>query len=116
MAPGRDVGESFGGGNGNGRRTDLLLGELVAEMRAVKHNQQNATQKLDAINTLVEQVREMKLEQERHHQRIILLEADKLRREGAVGLVEWFSRHWPVTVIMAAIVTFAAWVNGKMHP
>jgi hypothetical protein len=106
--PDRDVGDE------NGRSTDRLLGELIAEVRAVKHNQNNASQKLDAVTHLVEQVREMKEEQERHHFRIAVLEADKHRREGAVGLVEWFARHWPVTLVIAALGAIVAWANGKV--
>jgi hypothetical protein len=57
----------------------------------------------------------MKLEQERHGVRITLLEADKLRREGAVSLVEWISRHWPIAIIMAAFAALMAWMKGA-HP
>jgi hypothetical protein len=104
--PDREVGDD------NGRSTDRLLGELIAEVRAVKHNQNNASHKLDAVTHLVETVREMKEEQERHHFRIAVLEADKNRREGAIGLFEWVSRHWPFTLIMAGLAAFVAWANG----
>jgi serine/threonine protein kinase HipA of HipAB toxin-antitoxin module len=110
MSPARDVGES------SNPTTDRLLGELIAEVRTVKHNQRNDSQKLDAVNMLVEQVKEMKIEQERHNTRLTLLEADKLRREGAVGLVEWISRHWPFTIILAILAGLVAWANGKLHP
>lgn len=112
MAPARDVGESTLRGNGS---TDRLLGELIAEVRAVKHNQNNASQKLDAVGQLVEQVKDIRMEQERHANRLTLLEADKLRREGAVGLVEWVSRHWPFTIIITALAAWVAWANGVWH-
>lgn len=108
--PARDVGE-----NPNAS-TDRLLGELIAEVRTVKHNQNNALTKLDAVNQLVEQVREMKAEQDRHDRRLTLLEADKLRREGAVSLVEWVSRHWPFTIILGGLAALVIWANGKIHP
>jgi hypothetical protein len=92
--------------------TDRLLGELVAEVRAVKHNQNNASQKLDSVTHLVEQVKDMRIEQEKHNTRIAILEADKLRREGAVSLVEWISRHWPIAIIMAMFAALMAWVRG----
>jgi hypothetical protein len=110
--PDKDVGEM----EGNGRSTDRLLGELIAEVRAVKHNQQNASQKLDAVNYLVEQVKEIKEEQGRQHFRIAVLEADKNRRDGAIGLVEWLSRHWPISIIVAALAAWVAWANGKISP
>jgi hypothetical protein len=100
--------------DGNGRSTDRLLGELIAEVRTVKHNQNNANHKLDAIGHLVEQVREMKEEQEKHHFRIAVLEADKNRREGAVGLVEWLGRHWPFSLFAAALGAWVAWANGRL--
>jgi hypothetical protein len=106
--PDRDVGDA------NGRSTDRLLGELIAEVRAVKHNQNNANHKLDAVNHLVEVVKEIKEEQERHHFRIAVLEADKNRREGAVGLVEWISKNWPFSVVLTLLVGFVAWANGKV--
>jgi hypothetical protein len=106
--PDRDVGDS------NGRSTDRLLGELIAEVRAVKHNQNNANHKLDAVNHLVEVVKEIKEEQERHHFRIAVLEADKNRREGAVGLVEWLGRHWPFSIFVAALGAWVAWANGRL--
>lgn len=106
----RDVGQDHGS-------TDRLLGELIAEVRSVKHNQNNASQKLDAVNRLVEQVKELREEQGKHHFRLTVLEADKHRREGAVGLVEWFARHWPVTLVLSALAAFVAWANGvKVNP
>jgi hypothetical protein len=107
--PGKEVGEPITGS------TDRLLGELIAEVRAVKHNQNNANQKLDAVNRLVEQVKEIKEEQEKHHFRIAVLEADKNRREGAIGLVEWLSRHWPFAILMGAVFAWIAVMNGKLH-
>lgn len=116
--PGREVGESHQQGD---RSTDLLLGELIAEVRAVKHNQNNSIQKLDAVNqiagTMKEALRRLeKIEQEQtnQHLRLAVLEADKHRREGAVGLVEWFARHWPVTFVLGLLAVFVAWANGKV--
>lgn len=106
--PGRELGDRDEGS------TDRLLGELIAEVRAVKHNQQNASQKLDAVTHLVEQVKEIKETQERHHFRIAVLEADKNRRDGAVGLVEWIARHWPFTLFMGALAAWVAWANGRV--
>lgn len=101
-------------GDENGRSTDRLLGEIVAELRTVKHNQMNASQKLDAVGHLVEQVKEIKEEQARHHFRLAVLEADKHRRDGAIGLVEWLSRHWPFTLIFIALGAWVAWINNRL--
>jgi hypothetical protein len=111
--PDRDVGDD------NGRSTDRLLGELIAEVRGAKHATNNLAQKVDAIgpiaataNEALKLATEVKQEQDKHNFRIAVLEADKHRREGAVGLVEWLARHWPFTVIIAAVVAFVAWANG----
>lgn len=106
--PDREVGDD------NGRSTDRLLGELIAEVRAVKHNQNNANSKLDAVTHLVEQVKEIREEQARHSFRLQVLEADKNRRDGAIGLVEWLSRHWPFSVIISALAAWVAWANGRI--
>jgi hypothetical protein len=44
---------------------------------------------------------------------IEMLKADKLRREGAIGLAEWVSRHWPVAAIAALLAAIVAWANGR---
>ena len=107
--PGKEVGDR------EHPSTDRLLGELIAEVRALKHTTNNANSKLDAVGRLVEQVKEIKEEQDRHHFRIAVLEADKNRREGAVGLVEWIARHWPFTVIVTALAVWMTYINGKIH-
>lgn len=113
--PHRDIGDDGGGS------TDRLLGEIVAELRAVKHNQNNASQQIEAvgrqtqpIKALVEQVQAIKVEQEKQHFRIAVLEADKHRREGAVGLVEWLARHWPLAGLTAFLAGWVAWANGRL--
>jgi hypothetical protein len=107
--------------HGDHHSTDRLLGELIAEVRAVKHNQNNAAMELKAvgkqtepIRMLVDQIKELKVEQEKHHFRLAVLEADKNRREGAVGLVEWIGRHWPFSVLIAALAAWVAWANDRV--
>lgn len=106
--PGKDIGET------PGASTDRLLGELIAEVRAVKHNQQNASQKLDAVGHLVEQVKEIKEEQGRQHFRIAVLEADKNRREGAIGLVEWVSKNYPFLFLSMLLALWVGIANGAI--
>lgn len=104
-----------------GASTDLLLGELIAEIRAVKHSQANSSQKLDAFASMattqtqmLQRMERFEKEQERQGFRLGVLEADKNRREGAIGLVEWLSKHWPVSVILVCLAAWVAWVNGKV--
>jgi hypothetical protein len=100
--PDRDVGDS------NGRSTDRLLGELIAEVRAVKHNLNNVAMQISAEVKLIRDI------QEKHDFRIGALEADKLRRDGAVGLVEWLGRHWPFSIFVGALGAWVAWANGRI--
>lgn len=111
--PNREIGEN------PERGTDMLLGEIVAELRAVKHDQRNVSSKLDAvgrqtepIKVLVEQVKDLRLEQEKHAFRLGVLEADKNRREGAIGLVAWLIKNWPVAAMLTALAAFVAFANG----
>jgi hypothetical protein len=104
-----------------GASTDLLLGELIAEIRAVKHNQANSSQKLDAVTLIaanqteiLHRMEKFEKEQERQGFRLGVLEADKNRREGAIGLVAWVSRNWPFTVLLAIVAAVIAWANGKV--
>lgn len=116
--PSREVGESQAE---TGASTDRLLGELIAEVRAVKHDQRNSLQKLDAINNIAATMKEVlrrlekaERDQENASLRLAVLEADKHRREGAVGLVEWTARHWPVTLVLGFLAAFIAWANGRV--
>lgn len=113
--PGKELGER------DGSTTDRLLGELIAEVRAIKHATNNNVMKLEGLGPIAETAKEalrvaveVKLEQEKHHFRIAVLEADKSRRQGAIGLVEWVIRHWPFGVIAAALAAWVAWANGRM--
>jgi hypothetical protein len=117
MAPSRDVGERP---NGNGS-TDRLLGELIAEVRTVKHNQNNSGQKIDLVagkvdalalvvanqGHLTEDVEELK-------GAVKGLVADKYRREGAIGLVEWVSKHWPFLIACVGLAAWVAFANGLL--
>jgi hypothetical protein len=124
MAPARNVGEPTPG-NGS---TDRLLGELIAEVRTVKHNQNNTSTKVDVVagkvdalalvvanqGHLIEDVDELKATVKDQRTTIDGLVADKHRREGAIGLVEWISKHWPFTLVAMGLAVIVAWANGKL--
>jgi hypothetical protein len=123
MAPARDVGDRP---NGN---TDRLLGELIAEVRTVKHNQNNTSTKVDIVagkvdalalvvanqGHLIEDVDELKSTVKEQRSTIDDLVADKHRREGAIGLVEWISKHWPFALMAAVLGAVVVWANGRLH-
>jgi hypothetical protein len=97
------------------------LGDINATLREVKHETKNNSQKIDGLaqivatqGALVEKVDSVVAEQKNHHLRLAVLEADKHRREGAIGLVAWFSRHWPFTLLAVALAAIVSWANGKI--
>lgn len=117
MAPSREVGERP---NGNGS-TDRLLGELIAEVRTVKHNQNNAGMKIDTVSGKVDALALVVATQGHLQEDVDGLKVavkdlviDKHRREGAIGLVEWVSKHWPFTLVAILLGAVIAWANGKL--
>lgn len=84
-----------------------------------RHDDANVSQKIDGLGTqITREVARMKAEVQVQidaiDRRIALLEADKLRREGAIGLVAFVSRHWPFAFVAAVISFVVAWANGKL--
>lgn len=97
------------------------VGEIIGTLREINHATNNNSAKIDgltiAVATQAELIRRttnLEQEQAAHHLRIAVLEADQHRREGAIGLVAWVSRHWPFTVVAVALGALIAWGNGKL--
>lgn len=93
-----------------------VLGALEADVRTIKHSQNGASMKLDAIGAIVVQVEDLGRAKDDHEQRINSLEAADQRRKGAVGLFEWFARHWPFTIVLAGLIALWTWMTGKPTP
>lgn len=89
-------------------------GEMFEAVRSTKHAVANISAKMDAISIVIESVKQLSQDRDDHEKRLAVLEADKHRREGAVGLVEWVSAHWPFTIIVAAAVAVWAYMNGNV--
>lgn len=95
------------------------VGEVGAIAREAKHASMNASAKIDALAIVVATQGETRLHVERL-ERIItdqandieLLKADKFRREGAISLVEWCSKHWPFLGFSAGLTAWVAYANG----
>lgn len=105
------------------------MGEVQAVAREAKHAANNAGTKIDAVagkldslaivvatqGQLREHVERLERRSEQQEHEIDELRATNLRREGAVSIVEWVSRHWPFTILALAISALVAWANGKFH-
>jgi hypothetical protein len=90
-------------------------GEMFEAVRATKHAVANISQKMDAVSAIVQTVEQLNRDRDDHERRLAVLEADKHRREGAIGLVEWVSRHWPITILIAAATMAWAFLTGKLR-
>lgn len=97
------------------------VGEIIGTLREINHATNNNSSKIDgltiAIATQAELVRRTdKLEEghQAHHLRLAVLEADRHRREGAIGLVAWISQHWPFTLFAVILAAIVAWANDKV--
>jgi hypothetical protein len=91
------------------------IGDMQATLRVVKHETSNTSAKLDALATLVATQGHMAADVERLKEEVHELQVDKHRREGAIGLFEWISKHWPFTIFAAALGALVAWANGRLH-
>lgn len=103
------------------------LGNVEAVAREAKHAANNTSGKVDVVagkvdalalvvatqGHLKEHVERLENTAVDNRNRIDELQADKLRRDGALGLFSWFSRNWPLTLILGAIATLIAWANGR---
>ena len=95
------------------------VGEVGAIAREAKHAANTASAKIDALALIVTQQGQLRehverLEQDRRsdHEQIEQLLADKHRREGAIGLVEWMSKHWPFLGLSGILIAWVGFANG----
>lgn len=91
-------------------------GEMYEAVRATKHAVNNIAQQMQPLVAMVSIVEQLARDRDDHERRLAVLEADKHRREGAVGLVEWISKHWPFTLIVAMGMAVWAALSGKVQP
>lgn len=95
------------------------MGEVKAEARQAKHAANNASAKIDALAIVVATQGETRLHVERLEHQVVdqakdieILKEDKYRREGAIGLVEWCSKHWPFLGLSAVLIGWVGYANG----
>ena len=88
------------------------LGDMQATLRIVKHDTANASGKIDALALLVANQGHIKEDVIKLQAEVAELRVEKFRREGAIGLVSWISRNWPVAFIIATVAAIGAWFTG----
>lgn len=101
------------------------LGDVTAVAREAKHAANNTSQKVDSVagkvdslavvvatqGQLRDHVERLEVETKSQRQEIDHLKADKHRREGAIGLVEWISKHWPFLGLSAVLIAWVGYAN-----
>jgi hypothetical protein len=105
------------------------MGEVQAVAREAKHAANNAGQKIDAVagkvdalalvvatqGQLRDHVERLERQFDEQEDEINELKAVNFRREGAVGLVEWISKHWPFLGLSVIILAWVGVANGIFH-
>jgi septal ring factor EnvC (AmiA/AmiB activator) len=84
-----------------------------------EHSINNLVQKVDSLGTqITREVTRMKAELQVQldamDRRIAQLEADKLRREGAIGLIEWVGKNYPFLILCAGLFLYISYANGLL--
>jgi hypothetical protein len=106
------------------------IGEIRAYVHAGRHDVANLTQVVNAQDAAqAKRHAELKAEVSRQIEkgmetmraeiaavtlRVAKLEESRFRQEGQLSVWQWLARHWPIGPIIAAILTFIAWANGKL--
>lgn len=104
------------------------LGMIDGSVREMKHAANGLAMKVEAVNSKVDTLSAAVIKQDEirrcvanlqetcreHDGRLESLETDRHRREGAIGLVEWISKHWPFALFAAALGALVVWANGKI--
>jgi hypothetical protein len=104
------------------------LGNVEACAREAKHAANGASQKIDTVagkvdalalvvatqGQLRDHVDRLERTVDEQQNEIKFLQAAEHRREGALGIVSWFSRNWPLTLMLGGLAALVAWANGVL--
>lgn len=100
------------------------IGRLAGQVEGIekyihdkRHDDANVSQKIDGLGTqITREVARMKAELQVQldaiDRRVASLEADKLRREGAVGLIEWVGKNYPFLGLCIILIGWVGFANG----
>lgn len=100
----------------NGEMNQLFekIGGLDATMRDLKHSNNNLAQKVEGLAVVVARTAALQEAMADHDARIKHLETDKHRRDGAIGLLEWVSKHWPFLGLSGVLIAWIGYANGLL--
>lgn len=103
-----------GSQNGYDRALYEKIGDIQATLRVVKHETANTSTKVDALALLVANQGHLKEDVLKLQEEVHTLQVEKFRREGAVSLIEWFSKHWPFVGLSAFLIGWVSYANGML--
>lgn len=103
------------------KKTGQVLEGMQAELRDVRERvirieaSEFKLEVQEARAAVESAKREADLEIAAIDKRVLALEADKNRRDGALSLVEWVGRNWPAIIGFVLLIGFVALANGRLH-
>jgi hypothetical protein len=94
--------------------TGMMLGEMKGQLRELIHNLNTMSAKIDSLTERVAGAAGLPAKVKELEDRIMMLEADKNKRDGAMGLGSWLIRSPVIAWLAAASVAFWAVLKGKL--
>ena len=96
-----------------GQSTDFALGRIEGQMREMIHTMNNLSQKTDALVIAVTEMKGLPADVAALDARVTALEADRNRRDGAMGFGGWILRS-PLLGWLATAAAFVwAYLKGR---
>lgn len=92
--------------------TMLILGEVRGQLREIIHRMNNKDMVDKAVSEKLSKLESVPATLEKIEHRLTALEADKNRRDGAIGLGNWFVKSPFIAWLVAAAMTAWAYVRG----
>lgn len=93
--------------------TGMMLGELKGQMRELIHNVNNMSMKLDGLTREVVGAQDLPHKVQALDDRVVALEKDKNRRDGAMGFSGWLLNSPLIGWLFGAAIAGWALLKGK---
>lgn len=108
---------------GSGQSTDIhiMLGEMRGQLREVVHTMNNTSAKIDALTREVVEMKGIAVTVAAIDVRLNAVEtevetlkSDRNKRDGAVGIVQWFVNNWLQIAALFVVVGVILKATGKI--
>lgn len=94
--------------------TAMMLGEMKGQLRELIHNLNNMSAKIDGLTERVVGAAGLPAKVRELEDRIMILEADKNKRDGAMGFGGWLIRSPVIGWLATAGIALWAMLKGKL--